>query len=144
MLAAWLHAHAPAEDLTMVRLRLGELPMPRRLHQEVVEEFRALTLPLHSARTHLADDDRRKPYYDRILEEEQLTQEQFKLKGFRALFFSKGERAAWCMPRDLEAIDAKDEEHAGNQKLTLRFQLPRGSYATLVVKRITRVGEFDV
>ena len=29
------------------------------------------------------------------------------------------------------------------QKLTLRFDLPRGSYATLVVKRITRVEETD-
>ena len=34
---------------------------------------------------------------------------------------------------------AKDEENRNKKKLTLRFDLPRGSYATLVVKRITRV-----
>ena len=72
-----------------------------------------------------------------------MTLEQFKLKGFRNLFFSKGERAAWCFPQNLEARNAKDEEHARKQKLTLRFDLPRGSYATLVVKRITRVEEME-
>ena len=100
-------------------------------------------LPLHSARNHLEDGDPRKPSFDRILKEEELTLEQFKLKGFRAMFFSKGERAAWCFPRDLDARSAKDEEHARKKKLTLRFDLPRGSYATLVVKRVTRVGDFD-
>src|SRR4029078_12190705 len=93
---------------------------------------------LHSARNHLDDTDPRKPYFDRILAETDLTLEQFKLKGFRALFFSKGERAAWCFPRDLDARDARDEEHGRKMKLTLRFELTRGSYATLVVKRITR------
>ena len=72
-----------------------------------------------------------------------MTLDHFKLKGFRDLFFSKGERPAWCFPERLAARAAKDEEHPRKKKLTLRFDLPRGSYATLVVKRITRV-EVDI
>ena len=87
----------------------------------------------------LEETDPRKPYFDKILAEEEVTLDQFKLKGFHNLFFSKGERAAWCFPHDLEERDAKDEENRNKKKLTLRFDLPRGSYATLVVKRITRV-----
>jgi tRNA pseudouridine13 synthase len=138
MLSVWLEDNVPAADLIGVGQRLGELPMPRRLSRAMLDQVGALSLPLHSARNHLDDSDPRKPYFDRILAEEDLTLEQFKLKGFRALFFSKGERAAWCFPRDLDARDARDEEHGRKMKLTLRFELPRGSYATLVVKRITR------
>jgi tRNA pseudouridine13 synthase len=143
MLVDWLSDHVPAKDLTPVALRLGEVPMPRRLNADLLGQLRTLELPLHSARNHLDDSDPRKPYFDRILAEEGLTLEQFKLKGFRNLFFSKGERAAWCFPQNLEARNAKDEEHPNKQKLTLRFDLPRGSYATLVVKRITRVEEME-
>jgi len=143
MLVDWVGDHVPAKDLTRVALRLGEVSMPRRLNAELREQLRTLELPLHSARNHLDDADQRKPYFDRILAEEGLTLEQFKLKGFRNLFFSKGERAAWCFPRNLEARNARDEERPDKQKLTLRFDLPRGSYATLVVKRITRVEEME-
>jgi tRNA pseudouridine13 synthase len=143
MLVDWLSDHVPSQHLTPVKLRLGEVPMPRRLDKELLAELRTLELPLHSARNHLDDDDPRKPYFDRILADEGLTLEQFKLKDFRSLFFSKGERAAWCFPKSLEARNAKDEEHKGKQKLTLHFDLPRGSYATLVVKRITRVEEME-
>jgi tRNA pseudouridine13 synthase len=143
MLVDWLSDQVVHDDLTPIALRLGEVPMPRRLDAEVCEQLSTLALPLHSARVHLDDADPRKPYFDRILTEEGVTQEQFKLKGFRNLFFSKGERAAWCFPHDLKARSARDEAHSGKQKLTLRFDLPRGSYATLVVKRITRVTEGD-
>jgi tRNA pseudouridine13 synthase len=143
MLAAWLRDRVPAKDLTLVQLRLGELPMAKHLDATLREEVCSLQLPLHSARTHLEDSDPRKPYFDRILTEEEVTQEQFKLEGFDNMFFSKGERAAWCFPQNLEARSAKDELHPGRKKLTLRFDLQRGSYATLVVKRITRVVETD-
>ena len=34
-------------------------------------------------------------------------------------------------------MTAADELHPGRRKLVLSFDLPRGSYATLIVKRIT-------
>jgi tRNA pseudouridine13 synthase len=109
MLVDWVGDHIPPHDLTPIALRLGEVPMPRRLDPELREHLHSLQLPLHSARIHLDDDDSRKPYFDRVLTDEGLTQEQFKLKGFRALFFSKGDRAAWCFPQDLDARGANDE-----------------------------------
>jgi tRNA pseudouridine13 synthase len=115
--------------------------MPRRLGAELSEQVRQLQLPLHSGRIHLDESDPRKAYFDRVLTDEGVTQEQFKLKGLRAMFFSKGERAAWCFPDELDARSAQDDEHPRFQKMTLRFVLPRGSYATLVVKRVTRVEE---
>jgi tRNA pseudouridine13 synthase len=113
--------------------------MYRHLTETEQAHLAALELPLHSHRFRLEEADPRKPFFDAVLAEEGLTQEQFKLKGPRELFFSKGERHALCIPTGLAAEASEDEAHPGRQKLTLRFDLPRGSYATLIVKRVTRV-----
>jgi tRNA pseudouridine13 synthase len=139
MLAHWLRHHGPAGQLVSIPLRLGALPMPQSLTDEQRADLAALRLPLHSARIHLDDADPRKPYFDRVLAEEELTQTQFQLKGLREMFFSKGDRPALCLPSHLEGTIADDDEHPGRQKMTLAFELPRGSYATLIVKRITRL-----
>jgi len=51
------------------------------------------------------------------------------------MFFSRGERPALCLPADLKWESAADENQAGRRKLLLSFDLPRGCYATLLVKR---------
>jgi tRNA pseudouridine13 synthase len=137
MLANWLRHHIPGEDLVAVPLKLGEVPMHRRLSEPLRQQLMEFRLPLHSARLRLEDDDPRKPYFDQTLAEESVALEQFKLKGLREMFFSKGERAALCLPAELHAEPGEDETRPGHRKLTLSFDLPRGSYATLVVKRIT-------
>jgi len=40
-------------------------------------------------------------------------------------------------PGGIGGTFAADERHPGRLKLTLGFDLPRGAYATLIVKRIT-------
>ncbi|HKM53976.1 MAG TPA: tRNA pseudouridine(13) synthase TruD, partial [Isosphaeraceae bacterium] len=61
---------------------------------------------------------------------------QLQIKGIREMFFSKGERAALCLPADLRWDLEQDELQPGRQKAILSFDLPRGCYATLIVKRI--------
>ena len=65
---------------------------------------------------------------------------EMKLKGIREPFFSKGDRPALLVPATLDFALDDDELHAGRAKATLRFELPRGSYATMIVKRIQSVG----
>jgi tRNA pseudouridine13 synthase len=137
MLATWLREHVPPEQIVPVRLRLGDVPMPRGLDEARRAELCALSLPLPSARVELPSDDPRAALMDAVLAEEGLRREEMKLKGFRKLFFSKGERAALCLPADLRGEAGEDELHPGRRKLVLAFDLPRGSYATLIVKRIT-------
>ena len=137
MLAHWLRAHVQDEQLVDVSLKLGDVPMPRRLTADQLRALTDLQLPLHSARVHLDDADPRKALYDQVMAEDGVTVEQFKLKGLRDMFFSKGERPAWCLPAELHWEALPDETRAGHQALRLRFDLPRGSYATLLIKRIT-------
>jgi len=138
MLARWLRGHCRPGQLVAVRLRLGEVPMPRGLDEDQRRELEALHLPLPSARMRLGPDHSRAALVREVLAEEGLEAEQLKIKGMRELFFSKGERAAWCVPAGLAWEDAGDELHPGRRKLLLNFDLPRGSYATLIVKRITQ------
>ena len=66
-----------------------------------------------------------------------MTLAQMKIKGMDKPYFSKGERVACVRPTGWSCIADTDDLNRGRRKLTLRFELPRGSYATMLVKRIT-------
>jgi tRNA pseudouridine13 synthase len=72
---------------------------------------------------------------EKVLAEEGVQPEQFRLKGFRKMFFSRGERPALCLPENLSHEVGTDELKARKKKITLTFDLQPGSYATLIVKR---------
>jgi len=137
MLARWLREHCGPEQLLPVRLRLGEVPMHRRLNAEVWDTLSKLHLPLPNARWPSEPGDPRAELMDAILWEDGLQREQLKLKGFRDLFFSKGERVALCRPEEIRSQAGADDKNAGKRQLKLHFQLPRGAYATLIVKRLS-------
>jgi tRNA pseudouridine13 synthase len=137
MLAAWLRERLPAEQIIHVDLRLGPMPMHRCLDGEQRRALETLMLPLPSARMRFEPDDARATLVQSVLAEEGIQVEQMKIKGVRELFFSKGERAGLCLPSGLEWDLAPDDRHTGREKLNLAFELPRGSYATLIVKRVT-------
>jgi tRNA pseudouridine13 synthase len=137
MLAAWLRRRCRPEQLIPMRLRLGELPMHRGLDEPQQRELAGLRLPLPSARAHLDPSDPRTALMEEVLAEEGLAREQLKLKGFREMFFSKGDRAALCLPAGAGHEVSGDERHPGREKLVLSCDLPRGCYVTLIVKRLT-------
>ncbi|MGE3806321.1 MAG: hypothetical protein AB7K24_16760, partial [Gemmataceae bacterium] len=56
------------------------------------------------------------------------------------LSFQKGERPAWLLPAGLQAKEGHDELNSNGRRLTLSFELPRGAYATLLVKLIEAHG----
>jgi tRNA pseudouridine13 synthase len=140
MLAHWLRDHCPADRLRPVHLRLGEVPFPEGLDAPLNEELAALQLPLPSARLKLEACDPRAEVINAVLAEEGLALHDMQVRGVRELFFSRGERAALCRPRQLTFQAAHDERRPGRQKLLLHFELPRGSYATLLVKAATSPG----
>ncbi len=136
VLARWLTDRLRPDQLVAVRLRLGEVPFPRGLDESQRRELSALSLPLPSARCKLAPDDPRLPAVEAVLAQDGLRPEQMKVKGSRDLFFSRGERAALVAPEGLGHAVGADENHPGRSKLALAFDLPRGAYATLIVKRV--------
>ena len=71
-----------------------------------------------------------------LLEEEKVEQRQFRLKKLAKTFFGKGLRDALMAPEGLTSSAAPDELNPGRRKLTLGFELPKGSYATILLKRL--------
>jgi tRNA pseudouridine13 synthase len=71
-----------------------------------------------------------------ILQEEKVEQRQFRLKKLAKTFFGKGRRDALMAPGGLTSTTADDELNRGRRRMTLSFELPKGSYATVLLKRL--------
>ena len=74
---------------------------------------------------------------DQVLTREGLTRPEIKIKHPRDSFFSKGERAAVIRATEVSRDEGEDSLYAGRRAMKLSFCLPRGCYATILVKRIT-------
>jgi tRNA pseudouridine13 synthase len=146
ILARWLERHCRPEQLVKVQLRLGPFPMHRNLDAEQQRQLEALRVPLPSARLRLEPGDPLATLIHEVLAEDGLTLSAMKIKGIRELFFSRGERAALCRPAALTGQTERDADKGERCNLLLTFELPRGAYATLLVKRICpqRPAEFTV
>jgi len=92
-------------------------------------------LPLPSARDRLEFGPLTE-LYERVAAEFGLECRTLRVKYPRDSFFSRGSRPAIFSPRSLSSEPANDEEHADRRKLLLRFELPPGCYATVLVKRL--------
>lgn len=130
-----IRRRCPAEQIAEVRLVTGPLAFPR-LTDEQRQEFREMLIPLPSGRTRLDGHPQADEIRD-VLMDMGLTLEQIKVKHHRDSFFSKGERKAFIEFQGMTHSSGDDELYAGRRKLSLSFRLPRGSYATILVKRIT-------
>jgi tRNA pseudouridine13 synthase len=137
VLANWLKATFPAGTLGQVTLQRGSLPAPLEVPDSLYDRWHTLVLPLASSR--LKPDSRAEwlPYWEAVLAEENLTLNRFRIPGMDKPFFSKGDRPACLQPRELTIETAADELNRGWRCIRLCFELPRGCYATMVVKRLT-------
>lgn len=136
VLGALVRQLCPRPQWVEHRIGPDVLPFFLHLHEAQRRTLEALALPLPSARAPLAGSPLA-PLYDEVLAKEGMTLRQMRLKYPRDTFFSKGLRPAVLRPEGLTSTEADDELYPGRRKLTLRFTLPRGSYATILVKRIT-------
>ncbi len=96
-----------------------------------------MVLPLPSARLKPPPDAPWLPQLEAVLAEEGMTLAQMKIQGMDKPCFSKGDRVACVRPTGWSCTGDADDLNRGRRKLTLRFEVPRGSYATMLVKRIT-------
>jgi tRNA pseudouridine13 synthase len=136
ILADVLTERLPADKLRPIQLRLGELPMPIEMDDQQRAELRPMAIPLPAARSPFDPTAPWAPAAQRVLMAEGLAWEGLKIKGMRKPFFTRGERAAMIFPEGLTATAGPDEQHKNQSKLEMTFDLPRGSYATMVVKRM--------
>ena len=74
--------------------------------------------------------------YDTVLEENGLKKAMFNNLKVRKAYFKSVLRKAIVTPLDIVFTPDNDEANKGMKKLIIKFQLPRGSYATMFLKRL--------
>lgn len=99
----------------------------------LVESLASLEIPLPSARQHHWPVWI-EPFLEKTLQSFGMERHQIRVKYPRDTFFSKGTRQLMLRPQSLSGSLEPDELNTGRQKLMLSFSLPRGAYATMVIK----------
>lgn len=139
LLAAWLARETRPEQLSAVPFKTGPLPFPVGLDRDQADRFHRLALPLPCARTKLSEGPMR-DLAESVLAPRGLTWESLRIKKMDDVFFGKGNRPAAFLPSEWTSKLLDDDMHPGRRRWDVGFDLPRGSYATIVVKRLTDVG----
>jgi len=132
LLASHLRQACSSDTLGEVVIDGRPLPFLQRADQATLAAAQT-GLPLPSARLHLTADPRR-AWIEETVRKFGLELREMRVKYPRDSFFSKGSREALFAPSDTAWSAAPDDLYHGRYKLELRFRLPRGSYATLLLK----------
>lgn len=135
LLAAYLRRECRPEQLVDATIGRWTLPLYRSLSAEQGEKLRQTMLPLPAARQPI-EDETVSQLLDQVLQPLDLERSQLKFKYPRRTFFSKGDRPAVVPVSFAGHETSPDELHPGRLKFRVAFQLPRGAYATIVIKRL--------
>jgi tRNA pseudouridine13 synthase len=138
LLSRVIERQTRADQRVMLDLKAAVLAFPRALDQEQRSSLEAAALPLPSARTPRPESPLGE-VADEVLAPYGLAWNDLRVRHLKDVFLSKGTRRALLLPRGLESATRADELHAGRKALVLAFELDKGSYATILVKRITDV-----
>ena len=74
--------------------------------------------------------------YQAVFKENGLMRPMFNITKIRQAYFKSSQRNTVVLPQELISGSDNDEMYSGKKKLTLKFILPRGSFATMLIKRI--------
>ncbi len=139
MLGRLLEGSTRPEQRTPIDFKVATLPLHHGLDESQARDLGPRRLPLPASRTPLPPEGPDRDLATSVLEPFGLAWEDLRVKHLKDVFFSKGDRAALFFPEALEYRRLPDDLYPGRSKLLLSFDLPKGAYATLLVKRLTEV-----
>jgi tRNA pseudouridine13 synthase len=138
VLAGWLAKAAPIEGFSLKSLRYsqGTFQLYGRLPPGASERLRRARLPVPGHDT-VVEDPGAASVLREVLAREGIRLSDLRVRQMSGISVGGVERFAVAVPSDFAAEEpAEDELYPGRRRMTLRFFLPRGSYATLVIKRL--------
>lgn len=99
--------------------------------------LREVEIPTAATKMNFPDDLVRS-IYEQILKEKGLKPGSFRTKALRKIYFRSFGKKALVIPGEFRLLGREEDEmHPGKKKLTVSFFLPRGSYATMLIKGLT-------
>ena len=136
LLARWIEQSTRPDQRTPVEFRLVTMPIHHGLDPAQAEALGGRLIPLPSSRNPMPEGVLGEVAAE-MLGAMGLAWEDLRVKHLKDVFFSKGSRPAVFFAGNLRHEAGDDAFHPGRKSLRLSFELPKGAYATLVVKRIT-------
>ncbi|MEK7309390.1 MAG: tRNA pseudouridine(13) synthase TruD [Planctomycetota bacterium] len=117
---------------------LGEFIFYQSLGSNVLKALKELSIPFMTHKT-VFPDETTSAIFSEILKEEGIPQNDFRIHGMEKTYFRRGERKAIIFPETLSIKGIENDELAKSKRLkvTMEFQLPRGAYATIIIKRLS-------
>jgi tRNA pseudouridine13 synthase len=125
------------EQRVPIDFKVATLPIHRGLDTVQSAILNASRLPLPASRTPLPPEGPEREAALEVVAAEGFAWEDLRVKYLKDVFFSKGTRPALFHAEKLSHTLENDDLEPGRKKLRLEFELPKGAYATLVVKRVT-------
>jgi tRNA pseudouridine13 synthase len=117
--------------------RAGDYLFYAALGSDAFDYLRALKLPTPGPRVEFPDQYA-EHVYETILSRAGLMPSDFALKKLKRAYFNSFKRDVILVPEALELVQVEpDDLYPGRSKATITFTLPRGSYGTMVLKRLT-------
>jgi tRNA pseudouridine13 synthase len=124
------------KDLKEVQAESGIFLFWKILDDKTLNYLKNLKIPTPAAKMQFPDD-LSQDLYLRLLEENNLKFSTFRTRALSRVFFRSFQRKVLLYPENLEIIETRDDElHTGKKAMVLSFALPRGAFATMLVKRI--------
>lgn len=121
------------KNITSRQLRFYKGSCQDYLFYDRLEDInlKSLGIPTLAAKMNIQDE-----IYAQVLEENRIKTTMFNRIKIRKPYFKSVLRKVIVLPEELTFKVSQDELNAGRKKLLLRFMLGRGSYGTMLVKRI--------
>jgi tRNA pseudouridine13 synthase len=124
------------ENKVPVSIKEWQFQTYRHLSEPELTRLKSIKLPVPGIRPYFPDDMTEK-IYDETLREADLHQGRFSLRHYRKAIIKSFPREAIVIPQDLKILNtSEDELYPMKHKLALSFILPRGCFATMLLKHV--------
>jgi tRNA pseudouridine13 synthase len=140
ILTRWIEQTTRPDQRLPIALKAANVVFPSGLDADQVDLLARTPIPLPSARNPLPEGPLG-AVVEQVLGTLKLSWAELRIRHLKDVFFSKGSRAALFFPESVKSEQLDDELHPGRHALSLSFELPKGSYATIVVKRVTTLAD---
>ncbi len=106
------------------------------LSKEQFDILKNLSIPVPGIKPGFPSEDVER-VYEEVLSEEGLYQARFNMRKYRKVIIKSFMRDAIVIPKNLSILGFSDDEiYCGKKAFTFEFILPRGSFATVMLKSI--------
>jgi len=124
------------DSLYMIRIKNWRLTSFKLLKSDDQLYLKALKIPTHGLNPYFCNDDV-EVIYDETLKEEGLHQGRFNFRHYRKVIIKSFQRDVIVFPENsFISKPERDEIYNGKLKIKLSFELPRGSFATTLIKHL--------